>query len=327
MIGALIGAGASLLGGLIGGEESSKSKNKSRTVARSTNRLRLGALVRSAEKNGFNPLTLLRAGGLSAFTDTKSISNTKSKTSGTSSSTSPLGAGIAAAGSAIGGAIDQPNQQAASAADAWQGMRTVSPTNARAEMDLLNQQLGEQRYGAVGTQPRVPVSSTVSAKPALAADPSGGLDLNKSGWITPTYEAPTVTNPMPKNWGAVVDGTSPDADAWETRWGELGGWIGGAYNMARDVGANWQPSVDYLQNHDLPAIKASAEKGAAAVAGYGADALDWAAKPGRWSMPVAGTTNIWDPPAIKQFVRPVVEFQPGSPLGYGGYRYGGGHQW
>lgn len=60
MWGALIGAGASLLGGLFGGG----SKKQETTT---TNHVDYGRMVRDAEAAGFNPLTALRNGGAAGF--------------------------------------------------------------------------------------------------------------------------------------------------------------------------------------------------------------------------------------------------------------------
>ncbi|MBX8827558.1 hypothetical protein, partial [Ochrobactrum sp. SFR4] len=60
MFGALIGAGASLLGGLFGG----KSKKQETTT---TSHVDYGRMVREAEAAGFNPLTALRNGGAAGF--------------------------------------------------------------------------------------------------------------------------------------------------------------------------------------------------------------------------------------------------------------------
>lgn len=226
MLGALIGAVGSVVGGALGSRpQKSKGKSKSTTTGTTTgwtrNRARLGDMVKAAEANGFNPLTILRAGGLAAFSSTRSktdqVSNSLTKSKGSASNPAPLGAGIANAAMSIGGAIDSgPSQQAQGSADAWQGLR--DPQNE----ELIGQQLG--------TQPRLPVSTTyVAKKPALAA--AAGSDGTS---MTPTYEQPTVTNPMPKGWDAKVNPEYPDAEAWETRYSDPGGWVGAAVNAWED---------------------------------------------------------------------------------------------
>lgn len=304
MLGSLIGAAGSLIGGLLGGESSEKGKSHTRTRTRSTtkHRVRLGELVRSAERAGFNPLTVLNAGGLAGFTETRnnSFSNQKTKSSSSSSSGSALGAGIAGALNAVGGAMDTgASRMAESSADAWAGLRTVDNSAARAaEYDLLNAQLGATRYGELGTQPRLPVSTTYDAKPALSAN--GGLDMAKGGWIDPTFEAPTVTNPFPKVWGASVNPNVPDASAYEERYGgsEIAEMASGAIVGGADLMHNMRAKVDAMR------------------------------QPGGYLSEPSGLetwwkgSNLWDPPSISSFVQPVVRWQPQPAL-----RMGSGAGW
>lgn len=291
MLGALIGAAGSLLGGLLGGETKQKGRSRTRSTTASTsttkNKVHLQQLVNAAERNGFNPLTLLRAGGLAAFTDstTTGLSTGRSftKSRGGSSSTAPLAAGIAGAASQIGGAIDNPSPSRASqsAADAWQA--PLGASNAGAEQQLLTQQ--------VGTQPRIPVSTTYSAKPALAAQ--AVTDGSDGSAMTPTYEKPTVTNPFSQGSGVKVDPTVPDAAAAEERYGDILSNAFGVYNIARDTwhaaaNSDWAKEVinDYEKYRRQPITTIE-------------------------GVPAIG---LWDPPSIKMFTRAVVTHVPKGEL-------------
>lgn len=240
MLGALIGAAGSVLGGLLGGDSSTRTKEKTRAKSQSasvtTTRARLGQLVKEAEKHGFNPLTVLNAGGLGAFSQsgTVSESKTQSKSKGrnASSSSAPLGAAIAGAAQSIGGAVQQSaqaDQSAQNQYDAWNGLRTPSDSKA-AEYDLINAQL--PGYAATGEVPRYPASTTYEAKtPALSS--AGGAD---GGSMKPTYEKPTVTNPYPASWGIKVAPNSPDGEMYETRYGDFIGGALGLIPFAQDSG-------------------------------------------------------------------------------------------
>lgn len=263
MLGALIGATGSILGGLLGGETSQrtreKTKSKSRTRSTSTSDANLGRLVRDAERNGFNPLTVLRSGGLSAYSTVNnsgySVTKSNSRGKNNSSSSAPLGAGIAGAFQTIGGAMADsgPSPESGAAADAWQGLRYANdPVAAKSqEFDLVQAQLRDARVGAVsedGGNPTVPASSTYYTRtPALKM--SGGSD---GGSMQPTFEAPTVTNPWPTRSGIKVNPNVPDVSAFEERYGEseIMSTIAGAGTLAGDIYNSlptWKQSVADLQ--------------------------------------------------------------------------------
>ena len=284
MLGSLLTGIGSIVGGLLGGEESSKGKKKSLTRSRSTTKhtVRLGQLVKQAERAGFKPLPVLNAGGLAAYTkpQTSGFSKTKEKFSGSSQSSSP-GAAVAGALNAVGGMMQTDgNALSENAAGAWQAP-TGQPAGAD-ELALVNAQLSSAEPVL-----RPPVSATYSATPVLSKDDKAAGP--QSDWIKPTFNQPEVTNPFPESSGIKVDKTIPDASAWSDRYGEGGEFIGGLYVAANDMAKNWQPSVDQFTNHDLPKIT-----------NY--------------------IGNLWDPPAISSFLPPIVrsEPKPALRLGSGG---------
>lgn len=304
MLGSLIGGVGSVIGGLLGGDSKEKGKSKSKTKTRSTstteNKLRLGALVRTAEKNGFNPLTLLRAGGLAAFTNSTtsgtSYSRSKTKSKGSSSSSSPLGAGIAGAATIIGGAIDSgPSQESASARDAWAGLRTPDAASSPvAEMNLINAQLRGVDYGTLGTQPQHSAQRTVSKEPELAFENYTGLSL------TPDVEKGTVTNPYPTHSNASIDKRFLDADAWEKRYSDPGGWAAGGINAVAD---GWHNLNRVARDHSQAIGFDKPSKSFF-------DTINGA-------HPVLNTpvSNLWDPPSIA-VTEPVVMQHAWPTLGY-----------
>lgn len=235
MLGALIGAAGSVLGGLLGGDSSTKSKEKtkSKTASVSTTKAKLGQLVKQSEKYGFNPLTVLNAGGLGAFSTTTALSKTSSKSKGknASSSSAPLGAAIAGAAQSIGGAMQQAADQGQqNLSSAFNAVPTATADSKAAEYNLVQAQLPQ--YRTAGEVPTFPASSTYEAKtPAL-----GNAGGNDGGSLVPTYEKPTVTNPYPASWGIKVAPNSPDGEMYETRYGDFIGGALGLIPFAQDSG-------------------------------------------------------------------------------------------
>lgn len=257
MLGEIIGAVGSIVGGLAGGDTSTNSREKSKTRSKSstTTRSHLGQMVRQAEKHGFNPLTVLQSGGLSAYatSQNKGFSNTRSRSHGSSSSSAPFGQAIAGAAQAIGGAVAQSEgtQAASTARDAWLGMRSPTPygdpiINRQNDMSLVMQQLGgNSGANAVtpsGGNPQIPTSSVqYQGVPSLSlsTDPNkvtpstfnfdflnpyapGGAPKGV-GWLDAKVEQNEVLNWQPKpltDRGYRIPGWVAPASAWEEWFGE-----------------------------------------------------------------------------------------------------------
>ncbi|MER9280541.1 hypothetical protein [Mesorhizobium sp. M0522] len=178
------------------------------------------AMVRSAEKAGFNPLTAIRNGGAAGFTRTTTPGN-------------PLAAGLSAAGSWL----TNFDPYADAARD--QASRLVE-----AQIGNLNAETGSyQRTAATPSGPvlRRPGTAGISGSPA--ALPAGKV---------------SATNPLPGR--AVIDPTFADADAWEARYSDPGGWVGALVNVGADMDANirrYWPGADtvfadgrrYIRSH------------------------------------------------------------------------------
>lgn len=240
MLGAIIGGLASIVGGAMGGDTTTstreKTRSRTRQQAQTVTKANLGQLVRQAEKHGFNPATILSAGGLGAFSKSSTSGNTwsNSMTRGknVSSSGGPLGAGIAAAGQSIGnafslGSANTPDGVGA-AGTAWQdyGVAGTDPIAAKSvETDLINAQLnsnpGVNATSADGGNPMLPGSSTW-----WQATPWGGK--------TPKFEEGSITHPWPKGSGMTIDAGRQDADVASKRYDEAGGVMAGISNYAAD---------------------------------------------------------------------------------------------
>lgn len=309
-LGPLIGAAGSILGGALGGSEKQKGRSRSnshtRNVSVTSTRGRVEDMVRAAERNGFNPLTFLRAGGLASFTNSatrgESWSNTFSKTRGSSQSSSPLGAGIAQAATIMGNAVsDNSNDTRASgAAGAWQA------PSAQASMDNVNRQLANVQSQAVGTQPRHSSRQVKEAKPELPVDGSP---------IKGSIETPTVTNPFGKNSGILVNPDIPDAEMFETRYGDQPVNAGGGWVMWEDL--KYNVSKSYLAE-----LARQHQKSDPNFFNMG----------NRVGMAVTkGLSNVWDPIAIKMYDNPVVKSGSDVPLAINHYKkpefVDGGPKW
>lgn len=291
MLGALIGAVGSIAGGLLGSQPA-KNKHRSRsttsgvTASKTKTRAHLGQMVAAAERHGFNPLTVLRAGGLAAYSATKgtttSASQSFTKGKGSSSSPAPLGAGIAAAANSIGGAMDQgPSQASQAASDAWKGLR---------EPSLVDQQLAH-------TSSPVPVSRTFTQKtPQLTGVPGASGES-----LQPTFEAGTVTNPYPVGSGVSVHPQVKDAAAAEERYGDIlsnvfgvGNLIADGYHNAKN--SDWAAEIkrDYNTAVEKNAVKYQTPKDIEAL---------------------AASQGLGDLPSLNLFERPVTVTVPRPVLG------------
>lgn len=203
MLGEIIGAVGSIIGGAMGGDTSTKTREKTRTKTRSktVTRSNLGLMVRQAKKYGFNPLTVLRAGGLGAYGQTQSSGVTKSNSKGKNktSSSGPLGAAIAGAATSIGNALTSTTTpQAESASLAWNDAGVgAGPSVADDFRNVMNQLAGSnwESGGApsVGGLPELPASNeTYVKKPSMLLR----KDYKETPWVEswPADEKEAVKN-------------------------------------------------------------------------------------------------------------------------------------
>lgn len=205
MIPALISAGASIVGSLLGGKKSS-------------NRINYKQMVKDAEAAGFNPLTALRNGGSAGYMQ-----------GGNPTALSRIGDGLGQFGNFI--ANFDPLQD---------DKREVEFQLVQAQIANLNADTSNKvKFGQVpsytaGNKARVMgegVAHGQAFKSAAAAlPPSAGASQ------TPTVEKPTVTNPWPTNWDLRVNPGVPDAASFEDRYGEtVSDWVVGPGILGADL--------------------------------------------------------------------------------------------
>lgn len=195
MIGALIGGVASIIGGLI----SSRSGGKSTTVSK--NKVNLKRLVRKSEKAGFNPLTVLRNGGVGAF-------GSSTSTTTTHPGLSAVGDAIANFGGTLGTAIERAN-------DPLQQKRDL------AESALLDYQLraiqSQQAPKPVfGEVPVVTGATTSKVSPMLSGNKN--LIPSSADYVPLNTELTAGKPPTASNLGmgpVVNPGFLPDAEVIE----------------------------------------------------------------------------------------------------------------
>ena len=196
MIGALIGAGASIIGSLFGG-----GSKKQETV----NRVDYKRMVRDAEAAGFNPLTALRNGGAAGF----SISSTPAP---------PLSARIA------NGVASGVNTFLANFDPHQDRMREAEFGLIQAQIKNLNANSAlAARVPDLGGAPARTTSGSVAkvGGPVLAG--GAGIPSQPAEIVTPQ-----VTNPWPKGWGVEVHPDAVDVGIFEETYGEIPGQVIGA---------------------------------------------------------------------------------------------------
>lgn len=240
MLGALIGAGASLVGSLFGGG----SKKQQTTT---TSYVDYGRMVREAEAAGFNPLTALRNGGAAGF----------SVSTGTTPAT-PLSARIA---DGVSGAA----QTFLANFDPFKDQQREAEFNlVQAQLANLNADTALKKRTGLGS---VPTYTGGNTKRTMGAGVGHNqnfksvvevLPASAGASQTPTVEKGTISNPTRTGndvW--YVDPQQPDASFWEERYGEPGSWVGGGYNAATDLWHNAKRWDKWFNdNYQAPALQA-----------------------------------------------------------------------
>lgn len=198
----LISAGASLVGKLFGGSDDNKSSN----------RVNYKQMVKDAEAAGFNPLTVLRAGGAAGYTTTSHPAL---------SSANAVGAIAEAVGNF---AMNFDANKAA---------------REQAEFDLVNAQIENiqtetaQRRAAMAVPKRI-AGNAHDATGRPVADNSKVPLGAMPALLSMDHGDRTNTNPFPTDWNIRRDPRVPDGSVWEEAYGEWGGPIGTAVTLWRD---------------------------------------------------------------------------------------------
>lgn len=202
MLGAIIGGVASVASALFGGKDEQKVTSEVDYVK----------MVKNAEAAGFNPLTAIRNGGSAGFTTT----------------TSP---GLSAS-ARIGNALGVAGNFFANFDPHADRMREAQYSLAMANLENLQADTALKRKASIGGVPTWEASSRTSKGSAALA--AGATVI---GPQVPSVEQPTLTNPFPLGSGNDVRADRPDAEAWESRYGDIFQEIGGALNFLYDTDA------------------------------------------------------------------------------------------
>lgn len=220
-LGALIGGAVSMVGGLMGRSDAKKrdaaaaKAAKVPVITNTSHEVDLAGMNAAAIAAGYNPMTILNAGGLSAFTKTRT--ETTGQNAMAAVPTAPSVGSVLA--NAAGTAFNIFREDAAAAAQtaALSSSFPSVPRPSAGIMSIIGGTPGGGRAGGGGLQ--------FAARPTLAAKTAKGNPM------APTMEAPTVTNPY--EWGK-VDPTVRDAEMKETRSGDLSQAVWGLYVDAQD---------------------------------------------------------------------------------------------
>lgn len=244
MFGALIGAGASLLGGLFGG----KSKKQETTT---TSHVDYGRMVREAEAAGFNPLTALRNGGAAGF----------SVSTGTTPAT-PLSARIA---DGVSGAA----QTFLANFDPFKDQQRETEFKlVEAQLANLNADTALKQRTGLGSVPTYTVGNTKRTMGAgvghnqkfksVSDVVPKPVDKPKLSSLAAETEVPKRTNPYPTWLNAEVNPWQPDASAWEDHLGdnEVSSMVGTVLQLGQDWVWNGYRTGRWLRDGVIrPAIK------------------------------------------------------------------------
>lgn len=259
-LGALLGAGASLVGGLFARSDAKKRDKAAAEAAKvpvvTSHKVDLPGLVSSAEAAGFNPLTILNAGGLSAFTTTTTTGQNAMAAVPTAPSFGSVLSG------AVGKGIDIYREDAQRAADRQVAALSSFPAAPRLDMaSIFARTAGGGKAGGGGVQ--------FGAVPSLTSGANDGRPLSF------TYEQSSVTNP---HTSAYVDPTLADAETSETRYGdsELLSMATGAYTLYSDLVYNLTGSTNAGRNavysNAWEAVRSTAARVVAPLSNMGAEA-------------------------------------------------------
>ena len=206
---ALIGAGATLLGGLFG---SKKKAQPEVTKTETTSTVDYVKMAEEAQKAGFNPLTAIRNGGSAGFGSGTSISTQPAL------STSPdYGALFGNFGAAIADAFDP-----------------VARKQRQVESALYDYQLKTLQSG--GKMPKGIGGAPTKAASRYAVQRVGSLGRKVApGTMIVPGDNPTQSSLGLEQFGWVHNPDIPDAAVFEQIYGEPGSWVGGVVKFGADA--------------------------------------------------------------------------------------------
>lgn len=236
-LGLIAGIGGALLGGLGAKKQAKKvdAANQARAEAMEEaakvplevqqdtyHTVHLDRLNKEAIENGYNPYTILMAGGLSAYTQTTNYSKTtghNAMAAAEGSNPAPTAPnGMQIAGNVMTTFANGVNSMAASSAGALSSFPSA-PRGGFSEAVFGTPAFGRAAGGGMQAVVTSPLSS--KAKSGALGQP-----------MAPTLEAPTIINPH-RNFNS--DPTVPGASAWEEEYGDILGVVGGVNKAFANV--------------------------------------------------------------------------------------------
>lgn len=211
-LGAVLGIGASILGGLSKKKQAQKAADAAAEAAKvpmvtdsdTQHKVDLLGMNAAAIEAGYNPMTLLRSGGLAAFTHSFS----KSTTTGHNAMAAAQAQGaVPSTGSIVMGSLADGLSSVAQAMPAYGGNVTFGGGTGGGTVSAIanvasSLGLGGAAFGASG---------------GGGAVSRGGAMVNKGAPMAPVFKAPETVNP----WRTFhVDPTTAGAEAFTQRYGE-----------------------------------------------------------------------------------------------------------
>lgn len=272
-LGALIGGAIALFGGMSAKKDAEKRDKAAAKAAEvpvetdTEHTVDLKGLVEKAQEAGFNPMTILNAGGLAAFT--KTHTKTTGQNAMAAVPTAP------STGSVIAGALSTGFNiyREDAAAERAERVAAMSSFPARPTATLGSILTGTPAGGKAGGG-----GAQFAAAPALKAGAP----------VVPEFERGTKVNPH-STWK--VDPTIPSAEDGETEYGDLLGNVFGVRNLYLNTLYNLTGMTEPERHKYYGEVYESAKTGA--MSGV-SNAQDWIKKAvGPGSAPKR--TRVWTP--------------------------------
>lgn len=212
------------------------------TTHATTRGVDFAGMVRAAEAAGFNPMTVLKMGGLAAYTNENTVITAPKLwvAPAPREGFSPGGAGAMAFGQSVS-SIDLSS--------AYANVAQANLANAQASMLHRTPSTAGMGHVAAMRSGGGRVTGPLLAPPKYEPNP-----VRFGGPLTPEIDTPSVVNPWPGGWGVNVDPNTPNAEWWENRYGELiGGLAGtgvvGVQDFKHNAPSLWQGTKDFIRQY------------------------------------------------------------------------------
>lgn len=200
---------------------------------KTSNSVRMADFMKAAEDSGFNPVTFLNSGALSMFADTatttKGFERNMQSSIGHNAAFAAQLASPATYQQGVAQQIPIPSIGSVVAGAAGAAYGAYSDQKQReADQAFQREMQNKHLEGVQKQQADFMRSFFVPSRQGGNVKTNGQLGAP----LVPTEGEVKVTNPFLTR---PVDGTVPDAVAWEDRYGEIGGLLGGVSNIFDDL--------------------------------------------------------------------------------------------